>query len=520
MIKQHVSKPRPVAACELRPKNSPWRIVRFVGEAQVRYLVKGRSEPKAYGDWLRKEMTELGPAYVKLGQALSTRSDLIDKSIVKELAKLQDANIPADVNDIRGTIESSLAMGTKHGANMEDIFEWFDDNPIATASIGQVHRGRLRDADHSDVVVKVIKPCVARQIRDDLATLRGLSDVMKRLGSARANEFENLLSQNERFLSAELDYRREARNMIRFHELMEESGAQVIIPRVYEELSSDTILVMEYVPSIKITNTRELRAKGYDTAIIAENLVNVFLQMIATHGFVHCDPHPGNIGVSYNAEDTIVLYDFGNVIELSPEFRKELNNMIFAIYQRDVEEFVELLVRLDILRVTNDAEKLDIQMFFKSFFQYLESLDFATLRKSLSSEDMLSSQESLSKIHINPDLLSLFRVFSLMDGTCVKLDPNFNYISALSPFVENIMMDMSFFDYRARKDLQKLQNYPRIIQNTDQNLVRLDKRVTDMRSNQWAIQNVLIAFVVLQNWNDPWVLMPMLPLLVYMIRSR
>jgi len=242
--------------------------------------------------------------------------------------------------------------------------------------------------------------------------------------------------------------------------------------------------------------------------------------MIATHGFVHCDPHPGNIGVSYNAEDTIVLYDFGNVIELSPEFRKQLNNMIFAIYQRDVEEFVELLVRLDILRVTNDAEKLDIQMFFKSFFQYLESLDFATLRKSLSSEDMLSSQESLSKIHINPDLLSLFRVFSLMDGTCVKLDPNFNYISALSPFVENIMMDMNFFDYRARKDLQKLQNYPRIIQNTDQNLVRLDKRVTDMRSNQWAIQNVLIAFVVLQNWNDPWVLMPMLPLLVYMIRSR
>lgn len=523
---------RPPPACELRPKNTPVRIVRFLAEAQLRYRWLQREAPAAFGEWVRAEMTTLGPAYVKLGQALSTRTDLLDAAIVAELARLQDNNDPADFAEVRDIVEAAL------GRPIGDVFASFDPVPIASASIGQVHRGRLRsggsggggsggggDGGGAEVVVKVQKPCVARQIRDDLATIKGLNAFFTRLGVARAAESESIVGQYEQFLSVELDYRKEQAHMVRFAELLQD--APVIVPRVYTELSSATVLVMEYVPSIKITDTAELRARGYDTARIADNLVNVFLQMIVTHGYVHCDPHPGNLGVSPDDEETLVLYDYGNVIELSAEFRGQLNNMIFAIYQKDVDEFVELLIRLGILQVTDPSELVDIKAFFGSFFKYLESLDFTTLKDSIQAQaagaapGTRGASGSGPPIRINPDFLSLFRVFSLMDGTCARLDPSFSYIRALSPFVENIMMDVNFFDYRARKDLAKLQNYPRLLQNTDQNLVRLDRRVQNLSVNQGSVQTALLAFFVLEHLGDPASLVPWLPVLVaYYVWTR
>ena len=514
-------------SCEMRPKNTPLRIVRFLGEAQCRYRWFQRDSPAAFGEWVRAEMTMLGPAFVKLGQALSTRTDLLDAAIVTELAKLQDNNDPADFADIRSIVETSL------GRPIEEVFSSFDPVPIASASIGQVHRARLLSgagggagAGATEVVVKVQKPCVARQIRDDLATIKGLNAFFIGLGFARAAESESIVTQYEQFLSVELDYRKEQAHMLRFREFLEDSP--VIVPEVYTELSSETVLVMEYVPSIKITDTDELRARGYDTTRVADNLVNVFLQMIVTHGYVHCDPHPGNLGVSPDDEETLVLYDYGNVIELSPEFRAQLNNMIFAIYQKDVDEFVELIIRLGILQVTDPSELVDIKVFFGSFFKYLESLDFTTLKDSIQAQAADSAGSGGGgprgarggpPIRINPDFLSLFRVFSLMDGTCAKLDPSFSYIRALSPFVENIMMDVNFFDYRARKDLAKLQNYPRLLQNTDQNLTRLDRRVKDLSVNQGSVQNVVIAFIVFEHISEPVTLLPWIPVIAYYIYS-
>lgn len=519
--------PKPPALCNVRSKNSPVRILKFLGEMNLRYSVFQKKRPAEFGNWLRSEITELGPAFIKLGQALSTRTDLIDKEIIAELVKLQDNNAPADFSEIHQLLCESF--GT---SDIGEVFAEFEEAPIASASIGQVHIGRLRSGER--VVIKVQKPCVAGQIRDDLATLKNFYQMSQRVGellkavglgsaggssAARGAEMESILSQYEQFLAAELDYRQEMDHMQRFHEMLED--APVIVPRVFEELSSENVLVMEYVPSIKITDTRALQAKGYDTTRIAENLVNVFLQMIITHGYVHCDPHPGNLGVSLESEEVLVLYDYGNVIELSPQFRGQLNHLVFSIFQKDVDEFVDLLMALGILVVSNETEVVDIKLFFRSFFTYLESLDFTVLRDSVKAGTQSSDGSVATTLRINPDFLSLFRVFSLMDGTCTKLNPNFNYIDALQPFVENIMMDVNFFDYRARKDLQKLQNYPRLLQNTDQNLVRLDRRVQNLSNNQGQIQNLVIAIVVLQHigTGDYYGLLPWVPLGLYVLAA-
>ncbi len=463
---------RVIARAGLAPScnvpNSPWRIVRFLGESQLRYHgMRAEDRQKHYGAWLREEMTELGPAFIKLGQFLSTRSDLFDKHITQELARLQDDITPLPFEELVHIFDEFLPT-------WKDIFSNIDSVPIACASIGQVHIGTLRE-NGQKVVLKVQKPCVARSIRNDLATLERINSWLKQLQSPRASEVESLLIQYERFLASELDYTRELHHMEVFMKTLD--GLPVKVPKPYSHLSSSQLLVMEYVPSIKISDHAKLDQFMVDKPYVATALIEVFLHMMVHDGFIHCDPHPGNLGVMEDGE-TLVLYDYGNVVQLSKEFRSEIRHLIFSIYQRDVDEFVDLIVNLKIVQVETDEDILDLRSFFGSFFKYLETMDFANLKSSILSSDFQTNFAENIKIH--PDFLSLFRVFSLLDGTCGKLDPNFNYITAISPFSEEMMGDIRFFDYRARKDLQKLQTYPSRVQTTDQNVLRVQRQVREL----------------------------------------
>lgn len=447
-------------------KHSPLRIIRFFGESQIKYyLTKDKRE---YGQWLKTEMSHMGPAFIKLGQFLSTRTDLLDKEITVQLARLQDDITPTPFDEIVYIIEESL------GKKWQDVFTSIDPTPIACASIGQVHTAMM---GNRKVVIKVQKPCVARQIRDDLETLEGLNQFMLQIKNPRASEVENLLYQYERFLSAELDYRMELDHMQKFETLLD--GSPVKVPKVYKTLSSERLLVMEYVPSIKISDLAEMQKNGIDTSSLANMLVDLFLQMIVVHGYVHCDPHPGNIGVSTDGE-TIVLYDFGNVIELSKEFRSQLNNLVISVYQKDVDEFVDLLLKLRIIQTEDELDVIDIKVFFASFFDYLQTLDFAALRDKVQKQQLFADR---APFKLDPEFLSLFRVFSLLDGTCSNLDSKFNYFDSLKPYTDDIMQDFGFFDYRARRDIEKLQNLPRMVQSTNQSIVKLKREFQDAKAS-------------------------------------
>lgn len=475
--------PIPVAC---RPRTSPWKIGRFIGEAQLRWLLLDNKV--TVGKWIKEELSSLGPAFIKLGQFLSTRPDILGADAVSELSKLQDDIVPVTFDEIKFVIEESL------GKPLESVFLEVDPVSIASASIGQVHRAKLKDG--TPVVIKVQKPCVARQIKDDIETLNGMNIIFAATGSPRSTEIDNILRQYERFLKAELDYRIELEHMVKFHDLLD--GLPVRVPKVYKDISSENMLVMEYVPSTKITDIDNLKNKGVNTARIGESLVQIFLYQIVFLGYVHCDPHPGNIGIAEDGE-TIVLYDFGNVIELSLDFRKQINSLVFSIFQRDVDEFVTILVKLGVVNVKDDIEKLELKEFFRVFFAYLESVDFNTLRTSILQQEMQGGMSV--KINVDPDFLALFRVFSLLDGTCIRLDPNFNYIDALRPYVQDIMQDTQFITSRIVKDFDKLRTYPTMVKNTDDNMLRLHKRISSMNTTIQRFQ-ILSVLLLCTNTNN------------------
>jgi predicted unusual protein kinase regulating ubiquinone biosynthesis (AarF/ABC1/UbiB family) len=349
----------------------------------------------------------------------------------------------------------------------------------------------------------VQKPCVAEQIRHDLNTLKGLNSIFEKTGSPRSQEISSILKQYEDFLAAELDFNKERKNMYRFIDIMKEGSLPIKIPRPVDSLSSSTVLAMEYVPSMKINNVEALRARGVDTVNIANTLIQAFLYQIITAAYVHCDPHPGNIGVMEDGE-TLVLYDYGNVIDLSTNFKEELNQIVFAMYQKDADEFVEILAKLRILNLSTESEKLEAKSFFTYFFGYLETLDLSALRSSLTNGEFTGTLQS--KLKLDSDFFSLFRVFSLLDGTCAKLDPDFSYIDALSPFADDLMFDMSFIDYRARKDFNKMRGYPTMLRSTDMNIGKVQTKVQQMENAQTQVKAILGIWIIVDRWNEPAVL--------------
>ena len=449
-------------------------------------------DKKQVGQWLKNELINLGPAFIKLGQFLSTRSDFLGKEIAKELSNLQD-NIPSvgfeEIDDV-----FLLTTGKRVG----ELFTSFEETPIASASIGQVHKARLLHGG-KEVVVKVQKPCVARQIKDDLKTLMDMNELLKKTGSKRSYEIDNLLKEYSRFLSSELDYRGELKHMIDFGKIYTDRNS-VIIPKVYPKLSNEMLLVMEYVPSTKITDVEILRKMGVDTEALAGKIVDMYLSQIVIHGLVHCDPHPGNIGIAKDGE-TIVLYDYGNVIKLSEKFRKKLNNLVFAIYQKDADEFIDQLIDLEILKLSKDDDVMDLKVFFNFFFEYLETLDFNELKDSVLSNEAL--QQSNLSFKIEPNFLSIFRIFSLLDGTCALLNPQFSYIDTLAPYAQNAFFDTDFLQYKAQKDLDTMTSYSKQIKDTNYNIIRVDKKMKEESQKNLGIQGLFAAWLLFDGFHDP-----------------
>jgi predicted unusual protein kinase regulating ubiquinone biosynthesis (AarF/ABC1/UbiB family) len=462
-------------------------MARFGLEAKVRIAVA--KDPRAVGRWLVEELSKLGPAYVKCGQFLSTRSDLLEKDITDELSRLQDDIRPVPFDAIEKILREDLP----------DAFEFVEPTCIASASIGQVHKGRLKSGQ--SVAIKIQKPGVVESIVQDIQAIKFINAVYGRLQPGKGREISNFIRQYETFLSSEIDYVNELKNMVDFNET---KPPGIVIPGVYRKASSKRVLTMQLVESVKITDLEGLRRIQADPKALAKRLVDVFLRQITTTGLVHCDPHPGNIGV--NAARDIVLYDFGNVVRLTESFRMRMRDIVFAVYQRDVDEFVDLLVSLRVLDAVSDRDKLEIKAFFEYFFDYLETLDFKAVRESLVNNDLL--RRSKLTLKVNQDFLSLVRVFSLLDGTCTKLDPEFEYNAALQPYVTELFGDINFLDTIARKDFKKLQGLPRSLQVLDRRSIGLDNKLERSDESLNVVKAIVVGGLVMdamsQTYGEYW----------------
>lgn len=282
---------------------------------------------------LAADLEAMGPTYIKLGQLLSTRHDLLPAAYTEALTRLQDSVEPIPADEVRAIIAEEI------GADVKKLFEEFDDEPLAAASLGQVHRARTRTG--KDVVVKVQRPDVREVIRDDMELLtQGADMIDNRTKAGEKIGTAALLAQFRRSLADELDYRKELANLERLGELAE-SEELLVVPRPLPDFSTSRVLTMEYVPGKKVTDVGNIERLDIDGDAMADALFGFFLHTLLNEGLLHADPHPGNLLVTPDGK--LAIIDMGMVVRVPRRVRQQLVRVLIAIGEGDGEEVSQVL---------------------------------------------------------------------------------------------------------------------------------------------------------------------------------
>lgn len=322
----------------LRPRHLP----RYLSLARLLLRHRGAARPIGWDDLappdravdaadaeaLARDLERLGPTFVKLGQLLSTRPDLLPPAYTAALARLQDRVTPLPVADVLGVVEADL------GVRVHQVFPEFDPTPLASASLGQVHAATLRDGRR--VAVKVQRPEVRARVADDLAVLQELAAFLdQHTAGARRYHLLDLVEEFRRTLAAELDYRQEAHHLHQLRHQLAEFPA-LFVPAPIDGLVAPRVLTMEFVRGVKITQLPPVRRTELDTAALADALFAAYLKQVLVDGFFHADPHPGNVFVT--DDDRLALLDVGMVGHLAPERQDQLLAFLLALADGHADE--------------------------------------------------------------------------------------------------------------------------------------------------------------------------------------
>jgi ubiquinone biosynthesis protein len=375
---------------------------------------------------IRLALTELGTTFIKFGQILSTRPDLIGPELADELAKLQ-CDAPADPPQaVRATLEEEL------GKPLETIFAQFEETPLASASIGQVHQARLRDG--SKVVVKVQHRDIWRSIRADLDILMALAELAEtHIPELRNYRPRAVTADFQRILLRELDFRREARNLTQFGGNFRDDPT-VRFPRPYDQFTTSRVLVMEYLEGIKVSDIAALKEHGHDLQEIARRGANLYLRMIFRDGFYHADPHPGNLIVMQ--DQVIGVLDCGMVGRIDGVMRSDLEEVLLALAQGDPILISSVIMRVGMVPPDLDEAALcnDVAEFLGDYAQLpIEQLNIAA---ALTDITAIIRRYGI----VLPSGISLLiKVLVMLDGTARQLHPQFNLTELVRPFYERLL---------------------------------------------------------------------------------
>lgn len=387
-----------------------------------------REQPYTTPDHLRLALEELGPTFIKLGQILSTRSDILPPDYLQELAKLQDAAPSVPGATIRELIRQEL------GANPEELFAEFESEPLASASIGQAHTATLQDG--TPVVVKVRRPDVVAKIEEDLEILQNLATQASRRWDAAADyNLTGIAAEFAQTLRAEVDYLQEGHNAERFAENFA-SDPDVHIPRVFWATTTSRVLTLERIIGMKVNDLDALDRAGIDRQTLAKRAAGVAVKMVFEDGFFHADPHPGNLFIE--PDGRIGLIDFGMVGQVDEKLRGQLGVLLTALIRNDADRVGAALLDLSVTK---------------------QSVDRNQLRADLTEFISLYKDRQLDQICIGPlitQLLALLREYHLQlpremamllktllmdEGMGVQLDPQFNLGEILKPYAQQLALD-------------------------------------------------------------------------------
>jgi len=391
-----------------------------------RFLLFGRSrEPTAEqrsrrATRLIDSLVTLGPTFIKLGQLLSTRPDVLPPEYVAEFARLQDDVPPADWSDVEAVLAAELGP-------VSEVFDDFDRTAISGASLGQVYRAEL---DGRPVAVKVRRPGIERLVEADLRVIRWSLPLLSRLvDDARSFSLETLAEEFETTIRQEMDYEREAR-MLREVRANFADDETVRMPTVFDARSTGRVLTMEYVDGAKITDRDQLDAWGIDRTALAERLQRSYMQMLVDDGVFHADPHPGNLAVK--PDGTIVFYDFGMSGFVDEQVQDSIVGFYDAAVRRDVDAILDTMVALGVLSPTADRQLM------------AEVAELAIKDARGQEVDQYRVQQLVEEfedtiyefpLRIPPNLALVLRVATVLEGICVSLDHEFDFIDVATTYL-------------------------------------------------------------------------------------
>ncbi|KAF5412114.1 MAG: protein kinase UbiB [Candidatus Methanogasteraceae archaeon] len=389
---------------------------------------RDRIEELTMPERVRMAMEELGPTFIKMGQILSTRPDLIPMEFIIQFEKLQDTVPPFPFEDVKTTIESEL------GAPISTIFQDFDETPVAAASLGQVHRARL--ATGEDVAVKVQRPDVRKTIEVDTEIMLHLAMLLEQnVDACRIYNPIRIVTEFADSLKKEINYRNEAFYIERFARQFL-NDPTVYVPGVFSEATTTKVLTMEYIDGVKASDIERLDKGGFDRKVIAARGADLIFKQIFVHGFFHADPHPGNIMI---LPDNVICYlDFGMMGRIDRQTREDIVDLTIAVVRQNEVKATDVLLRLTTQDVPIDRRRLELDVSDLTM-QYLgkplKEIDAGQiLRQSM---DLISHH----RLQIPPDLFMMSKAVSTVEGLGTVLDPDFDCASAATPFIKHIRME-------------------------------------------------------------------------------
>jgi ubiquinone biosynthesis protein len=369
---------------------------------------------------IRLAISELGPTFIKLGQILSTRPDLVGNELAEELTALQ-TNVPADPPD---TVSAMIAL--ELGQPVEEIFATFDPVPVASASIGQVHRATLLSGER--VAVKIQHAGIQETIRVDLDILSGLAQLAEAGPELKNYRPVATVAEFKRMLRRELDFGRELRSMQQFS--LNFAGSHTVhIPRVYPEFSTPRVLTMEWCEGMKLSEASGCRSPDIDLAEVARRGANLYLDMIFVHGFYHADPHPGNIVLLEG--NVIGLLDFGMVGNVDQRLKEEMEDLLIALAQQDGERLTSVITHLGAVPPELDQAALGLEI--SEFVQHYGSQPLEDFNIGAALREMT---EIIRRYHIMlpAQIAMLIKVFIMLEGTSRLVSPQFNLLEMMRPY--------------------------------------------------------------------------------------
>lgn len=408
---------------------------------------------------IRLALTELGPTFIKLGQLLSTRPDVVGVALAEELKELR-ANVPADsFDEIKALIETELGQPT------EELFAELDSVPIASASIGQVHRAKLLSGE--EVVVKVQHINIDSKVREDLDVIAGLAMLAERIPDFQPYRPTATVAEMSRTLRRELDFGREERNLYQFVGLFR-NERNVRVPRPFSDLCTPKVLTMEHLSGIMLEETEHLEAAGIDRAQVAKHGAELYMKMIFQLGFYHADPHPGNFVMLPGG--IIGLLDFGSVGRLDDRLREDIGDMLLAIVQNDVSLLVTMIKKIGKAPPLLDENSLnnDVADFVGHYSN--QPLDRFDLSGALN--DVVEIIHRY-KITLPPQVGLLIKVLVTLEGTTKMLAPTFSLMEVMQPFYRGMML-------RRLSPKRQLQKFRRLYLELEQLAEILPRRIIEI----------------------------------------